>query len=356
VVSVMDTELKPRLISVGTANPPSTYTQQDLLELFRCENKLIRRFFTNSHINKRHLVLPEPDEDGEMPFEDGEKLIDKHLKTSLSIGTEAMTKCLSNSAMTAEEIDYICAVTTTGFLAPGLSAYFTRDGGLRDNVHRVDVVGMGCNAGMNGLLQTTQYAANNPGNPAMMVSSEICSAAYVFDMTVRTGVVNSLFGDGSAAIVLLARDDLSFKDGPQIMGFESLIVPQALEEMRFDFVDGLFSFYLGRDIPYLIGDNIEKPINALLDRFGLKRRDIKHWLIHSGGKKVIDAIKYNLGITEHDVRHTRTILRDFGNLSSGAFLFSFQELTREKIAEEGDWGVTIAMGPGISIETGLIRW
>jgi predicted naringenin-chalcone synthase len=189
-----------------------------------------------------------------------------------------------------------------------------------------------------------------------MLSCEICSAAYVFDMTVRTGVVNSLFGDGAAAILVLADDSLSHLDGPQLMDFESILVHEGVDEMRFDFVDGKFNFYLGRDIPYVIGENVKIPVGALLKRHGLKKRDIQHWLIHSGGKKVIDAIKYNLGLTEHDVRHTRSILRQFGNLSSGAFLFSFQELTREQVVREGDWGVTIAMGPGLSIETGLIRW
>ena len=81
-----------------------------------------------------------------------------------------------------------------------------------------------------------------------------------------------------------------------------------------------------------------------------------HKLVHSGGKKVVDSVKYNLGITEYDVRHTRSILKNYGNLSSASFLFFFQELTREGIAKQGDWGVSIAMGPGISIETGLLRW
>ncbi|RLE20390.1 MAG: type III polyketide synthase, partial [Acidobacteria bacterium] len=93
-----------------------------------------------------------------------------------------------------------------------------------------------------------------------------------------------------------------------------------------------------------------------LDRWGLKKRDISHWIVHSGGKKVIDAIKYNIGITEYDVRHTHSILRDYGNISSASFLFSLQELMREGVTEEGDWGVVIAMGPGVSIETGLLRW
>jgi alkylresorcinol/alkylpyrone synthase/polyketide synthase Type III len=94
----------------------------------------------------------------------------------------------------------------------------------------------------------------------------------------------------------------------------------------------------------------------LLERFGLKKREIRHWIVHGGGKKVIDAIQYNLGLTAHDLRHTRSILKGYGNVSSASFLFSYQALLREEIARPGDWGIAIAMGPGVSIETCLMRW
>jgi predicted naringenin-chalcone synthase len=95
---------------------------------------------------------------------------------------------------------------------------------------------------------------------------------------------------------------------------------------------------------------------ALLEKFGVRKRDVKHWIIHSGGKKVIDAIKYSLDLTSHDVRHTESILRDFGNLSSGSFLFSHQRLLDEEIAEPGDIMVMMTMGPGATIECCLARF
>jgi len=327
-----------------------------VLDLFRCEEKIITRFFKNAHIQTRHLVLPEPLADGGMPDESGEELLTKHTDTSLTIGGEAIERCLRDTSIGPADIDYFCAVTSTGFLCPGLTALVGDAVGMRDNIHRVDLVGMGCNGGMNGLMTTAAWAAAHPGRPALLLTCEVCSAAYVFDMTVRTGVVNSLFGDGAAAVLLIADESLDASVGPQLLDFESIMVAEAMKEMRFDFEDGKFSFYLGRDIPYLIGETVGVPVGRLLDRAGLKKRDIRHWIVHSGGKKVIDAIKYNLGLPEHDVRHTKSILRDFGNLSSAAFLFSYQELCGEGVVESGDWGVAIAMGPGISIETGLLRW
>lgn len=348
--------IAPRLISVGTANPPRTYTQQDLLRMFKCEVKEVRAFFESAHIRQRHLVLPEPLPDGSIPEENGTRLLEKHLEWGLKTGGEAIERCLAGRGVKPEQIDFMAVITSTGFLCPTLSAYLSDKLGMRRNTQRIDIVGMGCNAGMNGLYPTTHFAAANPGRLGLLVCVEVCSAAYVFDMTVRTGVVNSLFGDGAAAALLCADPKLTAADGPELLGFESHVIHEVRREMRFDFEQGKFSFYLGWAIPYQLGEQIAIPVTRLLERYGLKKRDISHWILHSGGKKVIDSARYNIGLTEHDVRHTRSILREFGNMSSASFLFSFDELRREGIAKAGDWGMFITMGPGVSVETGLLRW
>ena len=348
--------LVPRIIAVGTANPPTRYSQQEILDLFRCTDPTISKFFHNSHIQTRYLVLPEPSVDGSMPHEDGTMLLEKHRRTSRLISRQAIERCLESGGVAVEEIDFLATVTSTGFLCPSLSAHLCMDLQFRPNLVRADLVGMGCNGGMNGLAVAAQFAQANPGKKALLLACEICSAAYAFELTPVTGVVNSLFGDGAAAVILSADAKYNAAAGPQVMDFESYLLPETIREMRFDFQDGLFRFFLARDVPYVIGEHISKPVQNLLSRHNLHKRDIRHWLVHSGGKKVVDSIKYNLGLTSYDVRHTESILREYGNLSSTSFLFSYQRLTQERIAGEGDYGVTIAMGPGISLETGLLRW
>lgn len=128
--------------------------------------------------------------------------------------------------------------------------------------------------------------------------------------------------------------------------------------MRYDWDDaqGKFSFFLAPDIPYVVGAHTELVVGRLLSGTGLRRSDIRHWLVHSGGKKVIDAVRVNLGLTRHDVRHTTSVLRDYGNLSSGSFLFSYQRLVGEDVTRPGDHGVLMTMGPGSTIETALVQW
>ena len=241
--------------------------------------------------------------------------------------------------------------------------------GIAPQCSRVDVVGMGCNAGLNALGVTAAWSAAHPGKLAVLLCAEACSAAYVFDSTMRTAVVNSLFGDGAAAIALVAEDaageslptagePLPAVAGPRILSFASHIITDAIGAMRYDWDDsqGKFSFYLDPDIPYVVGAHAELVVGRLLAEAGLRLSDISHWLVHSGGKKVIDAVRVNLRLTRHDMRHTTGVLRDYGNLSSGSFLFSYERLLLEGVPKPGDYGVLMTMGPGSTIETSLIQW
>jgi polyketide synthase Type III len=264
-------------------------------------------------------------------------------------------KCLKRADAELSDVGYLTCVTSTGFLTPGLSAHLIRDFGLSPHTSRLDVVGMGCNAGLNGLNAVAGWARAHPGQLAVMVCVEVCSAAYVFDGTMRTSVVNSLFGDGAAAIAVVAD---ATAPGPELLKFASVIIPDAIDAMRYDWDDqhGRFSFFLDPDIPYVVGAHAELVVERLLADTGLRRDDVRHWLVHSGGKKVIDSVMVNLRLNRYDVRHTTGVLRDYGNLSSGSFLFSWDRLRDEGTPMPGDYGVLMTMGPGSTIETALVRW
>jgi 3,5-dihydroxyphenylacetyl-CoA synthase len=346
-----------QIIGVGTANPPNSYSQQDVLDMFRVEDPRIRSMFLNSAIDRRFLTLPQPGPDGKPELETQGELLKKHRVTGLEMGTRALQTALKDAGVDLYDVDYLTCVTSTGLLTPGFSAHVIRELGMRQDCSRLDVVGMGCNAGLNGLTAVTGWAAAHPGKTAVMLCVEACSSAYVFDGTMRTSVVNSLFGDGAAAVVVKANPEPP-KEGPRVMRFASCIIPEAIDAMRFDWDDdqGKFSFFLDRDVPYVVGAHAELVINRLLEGAGVRRSEIPHWIIHSGGKKVIDAVMVNLGLTRHDVRHTTGVLRDYGNLSSGSFLFSYNRLLEEKVVEPGDKAVFMTMGPGSTIETALLQF
>ncbi|KPI05685.1 Naringenin-chalcone synthase [Actinobacteria bacterium OK074] len=357
------TAVRPRIVGVGTAVSDTSYTQLDVLDAFAITDPKVRSVFLNSAIERRNLTLPAPDAHGiRVPESQGE-LLDKHKELALEMGGEALRACLKRAGAELADLRHLCCVTSTGFLTPGLSALLIRELGIDRHCSRSDIVGMGCNAGLNALGVVAGWSALHPGELAVVLCAEACSAAYAMDSTMRTAVVNSLFGDGAAAVALVAGrapadGAAAGPRGPAVLKFASCIIPEAVDAMRYDWdrTQGRFSFYLDPQIPYVVGAHAELVVDRLLDGTGLRRSDIGHWLVHSGGKKVIDAVVVNLGLTRHDVRHTVGVLRDHGNVSSGSFLFSYERLLEEGVTRPGEYGVLMTMGPGSTIETALVRW
>lgn len=346
----------PRIVGIGTANPPTRYAQADVVNLFDEVPDKVRKLFRNSHIKHRHLYLPTPGPDGKIRRETNQELIDKHLRGAIELGPQAVEQCLAGQGLAPQDIDGLVCVSSTGFLCPGLSAYMVKTMNLRNDVYRADILGMGCNAGLNGLRCAASVAGMDPKKKVVLLCIEICSAAYVNDGTLRTAVVNSLFGDGVAAVLVAGRDAVPGGKFPNILGFESITITERIDMMKFELQNDQLSFYLAKDTPYVIGTNIETPVYRLLDRYGLKKRDIKHWVIHSGGKKVLDSIKYSLGLSSYDIRHTSEILAECGNMSSASVFFALKRMETNREVESGDLGVAIAMGPGVAIETALLQW
>jgi 3,5-dihydroxyphenylacetyl-CoA synthase len=349
------------IAGVGTAVSSTSYSQEDVLDALNISDPRIRSIFLNSGIQRRYLTMPPRAGDGTRAPEEQADLLDKHKALAVEMGGSALRACLDGLGATVSDIRYLCCVTSTGFLTPGISALLIRDLGIDRHCARADIVGMGCNAGLNGLNAVSSWSLANPGQLAVMVCTEACSAAYALDSTMRAAVVNSLFGDGAAAIAVVGGPGSGAsgtRDRPRILKFASCLIPEAIGAMRFDWdsAQNRFSFFLDPQVPYVVGAHVELVIDRLLADTGLLRSDITHWLVHSGGKKVIDAVMVNLGLTRYDVRHTTGILRAYGNLSSGSFLFSYERLQRENVAAPGDYGVLMTMGPGSTIETALIQW
>lgn len=352
--------LLPRIRAVGTGVTSRKYTQEEVLQAFQITDRRIRSVFTNSWIKERHLSLPTLEKTPIIGEETQGQLLHKHTKIGLEMGSKSILRCLERSQAKLSDIRHLCCVTSTGFITPGFSALLIKELGLRRDCSRLDVVGMGCNAGLNALSAVTSWSQAHPKELALMVCIEVCSAAYVFDGSMRTAVVNSLFGDGAAALSVTANEKESSypQPSPTIVRFASYLIPEAIDAMCYDWDDSQnkFSFFLDPQVPYVIGAHAVSALKQLLAGTSLHLLDIKHWIIHAGGKKVIDSVRINLGLTRHDMRHTISVLQDYGNVSSGSFLFSYERLLQEGTIAPGDYGVMMTMGPGSTIELALLHW
>lgn len=345
----------PRILAIGTANPPNRYSQREVydfaarhVEMYR--NPRIEHIFMTSDIDYRHFAFDMSTLD---PNETADEMHERFAQHSVMISKEAISRCLRDAGLTAEDIDYIVAVSCTGYLCPGLSAILIKEMGMRNDLQRADLIGMGCAGAMPGLQRAFDFVNAYPDRKALLIAVEICSACYYVDESLETVVGNAICGDGAAA-VLIANHGIGA--GPELVQFETLIEPSFIDTVGFQFKSGKLRIVLSKDIRGAAGGLAGKVIGSLLTKAGLVKKDIKHWVVHSGGRKVIDNIKDDLGLSETQLYHSRCVLKNFGNMSSPTVLFVLKETMRASNPARGDLGVMLAMGPGLAIEAGLIRW
>jgi polyketide synthase Type III len=347
--------VNPKILSIGTANPKRRYSQEEIyqvdaqhFEMYR--NPRIQEIFMNSDIEYRHLYL---EKETFVPFESADELHSRFERGAVDIGAEAIQRCLSRGGVAVDEIDLIVAVSCTGYLCPGLSSIFIKELGMRDDVQRADLLGMGCAGAMPGLQRAHDFVKAYPARKALVIAVEICSACYYVDDSLETVVGNAICSDGAAAVVL-GSDAGSL--GPSLQNFQTHLEPSFIKTVGFEFREGKLRIVLSKDIRDEAGGLAKILIDKLLAANRLSREDISHWVLHSGGRKVIDGVRCEVGLTDEQVRHSKSVLKNFGNMSSPTVLFVLDETIRSGQPSLGDLGVMIAMGPGLAIEGALLKW
>ncbi len=340
-------------LGVESAFPVQTFTQREVFQKLRIEGphqKSFERFFNHPHIEKRHLSL-------EHSNETNSQLIERFKNESLKLTREATSRLLNKLNVSSQHIDFVCCITSTGFIVPSLSALLYKTLGLRADCERLDVVSMGCNAGLNGLKAVKNWCADNPGRKGLLVCAEICSAIYCLDGSENTDLVNSLFGDG-IAVALLESSGKHAGKYPRVSQFQSYLIPESLPMLRFDYnsAQNRNCFFIDKKTPETLARHIHIPINSLLDRENLTLNQLTLWIVHTGGAAILDAIEKKLELPPEALKYTRETLKHYGNISSASFLATYQLYQDSQALNAHENAVMITMGPGLTIETAILRW
>ncbi|MBI4484248.1 MAG: type III polyketide synthase [Acidobacteria bacterium] len=340
--------MNPRILGLGTANPAERFTQEEVYALCGYSSKEIKRIFLRSDIDYRHLFIARNQDRHESP----DQLHARFRQGALEIASQAIEKCLESAGRKPEDVDFVAAVTCTGYLCPGLASRLVRDLRMKRDVQRADIVGMGCAGALPGLQRAFDHVKAHSSHTALLVAVEICSAAYTIDdSNLETVVGNAICADGAAAVLLGPHGD-----GPEVLGFHSLLEPAFLEKVGFDFVEGKLRIVLGKEIPEVAGPMVQQALGELFGRFQVRKEDIRYWILHPGGRRVLDRIKEFLHLPEPALRHSRTVLRNYGNMSSPTVLFVLGETLRHERPQPGNLGLLMALGPGMAAESALLRF
>jgi 3,5-dihydroxyphenylacetyl-CoA synthase len=341
----------PRIIAIGTATPEFRMTQEQAFHAAGYKTERIRKIFLNCDIDFRHFYV-----EGALNRNEGcDELNQRFLRGAMHTGCRAILGCLESCGLSAQDIDFLAVCTCTGYACPDVGSRLIAHMGFNSNIQRASIVGLGCAGALPTLQRVTDFVRANPGRQALMLAVEICSACYYVDHTFETVVGNAICADGAAAFLLSGTPE-SNSLYPQVIDFEAFIDPERIEEVGLIHREGKLRIVLGEAIQHLAGPMIEKALQRLLQRHGLSQSLIRFWVVHPGGRKVIDRVQKHFRMSDDQLRFSRSVLRNYGNMSSPTVMFVLNEIVRSGEPRSGDWGVMIALGPGMAAELALLRW
>jgi predicted naringenin-chalcone synthase len=193
----------------------------------------------------------------------------------------------------------------------------------------------------------------NPQQRALMLAIELCSLHFQPTDDTENVIVSALFGDGAGAAVIGYDDE---NQGPMLVDSLTRCEYNTLEHMAFHLTDHGMKMRLSAYVPEILGANVEDFVDDLLARNGLVRSDVKFWGLHPGGLKIMQHIERRLELEPNDLRYSRAVLKQYGNMSSATILFVLDEIIKNGHPERGDHAVLLAFGPGLTMESCLLRW
>jgi alkylresorcinol/alkylpyrone synthase len=274
---------------------------------------------------------------------------------ALELAERAVRACLSNTALAPDQIDHVYFVTTTGLTTPSLDALLAARLGMRPDVRRTPVFGLGCAAGAGALARACDVLRASPDAHALVVSVELCSLVFSTQALTPTDLVGvALFGDGAAAVVL--GGDGASDRGAAVVDSRSQLFLDAPDLMGWNFTGDGMRLVLSREIPEFVAERVVPVLTAFLEEHGMSPTEIDHFLLHPGGPKVMATYRTALGLSERDLRIARESMRQYGNLSSASVLFMLSDLLSSGTPSEGDRGLMLALGPGFAAEMLLLAW
>ncbi|MFP5329595.1 MAG: type III polyketide synthase [Alphaproteobacteria bacterium] len=334
------------LLSLATAVPPQTvaqdYAKAAARRAFGGKKALFDRLsgvFDNAGIAKRHIIAPPDWYEQPHGWHDRNAL---YLKAAEELFEAAASEAIRKAGLDPEDIDGVVTVSTTGIATPSLEARVGPRLGLRDDIRRVPVFGLGCAGGVAGLATAARLASADPGSNWLFVTVETCSISIRLDSDDPAAIVaTALFGDGAAAAVVRSGTHSLAR----IAGAAEKLWPDTQRIMGWDVEDPGLAVVFDRAIPPFIQENLARAVDEMLGSFGLERNDVDRFCCHPGGVKVIDAIETALDLPQGELNLEREVLRDYGNMSAPTVLFVLERLLERGLP---DRVMMAAFGPGFT--------
>jgi len=348
-----------RIAGVASAFPKNYFKQEVIVEALKNfwrdrlpNTDILDRLNESMKVDGRFLVEPIGFYENMRTWGEAN---DAWIAAGLDLGEKALCRALVRAGLEPRELSAIFVTSVTGIAAPSLDARLANRMGLSANIKRVPIFGLGCVAGAAGISRAADYVRAYPDQAAALLSVELCSLTLQRDDISMAHLISALlFGDGAAAAVVVGSDVES--DGPEILATKSILYPNTERVMGWDISEKGFHIVLSPEVPDTVIKHLGEDVDSFLAEQNLTRGDIKSWVMHTGGPKVLEATAISLGITEKDLEASWNSLRKVGNISSTSVLLVLEDVYMHRRPEPGTLSILAAMGPGFCAELVLLRW
>jgi alkylresorcinol/alkylpyrone synthase len=336
--------VRPRLRALETAVPPYVLDQKDVAvraaNLFRGRKDIDRLMpvFENTGIERRYSCVPIEWYSEPHGWKDRNELYIVH---SLDLFERIAEACLKTAGLDRHDIGAIVTVSTTGIATPSLDALLVERLGLRRDIVRLPIFGLGCAGSVLGMARAATLAKAMPGTNVLFLVVELCALTFRKDDVGKSNIVaTALFGDGAAGAILSTDGD-----GAEIGATGEYTWPNSLDIMGWEIEEDGLKARFATSIPGLVAGDFRKIANDFARKNDIDLKDIDAFACHPGGAKVLDALEDSLSLQRGALEDSRAVLRDYGNMSAATAMFV---LKRMEARDKRERRMMTALGPGFS--------
>ncbi|MBC7953733.1 MAG: type III polyketide synthase [Rhodospirillaceae bacterium] len=335
--------MPPRLAAIATAAPSHTISRTQVAamarQVFGDELDRLGPIYANAGIDQRQSCVPL---EWYLRPHGWKERSDLFVQHALDLAARAVVDCVAKAGLRLDQVDALVAVSTTGMCTPSLDALLMERLGLRRDVTRLPIFGLGCAGGVLGLARAAALAKAMPGSNVVMVVVELCGLTFrPGDRSASNMVATALFGDGCAAALLSTT-----ADGPALTAWGEHTWPDSLDIMGWHVEDDGFGVQFSRDIPPLVARHFRPALDGWLAANGLEHGQIDRFLCHPGGAKVVNALEEALTLPPGTLALERDVLRDYGNMSAATLMFVLERALAGPLPRRS---VAAALGPGFTV-------
>lgn len=351
------------LLSLERFTPPYSYAQEEVVPWVRRwieadptpKARRLLAVYESAGVRRRGSVVPI-----EQVFAPGdfETQNDRYVRVANETAHAVTRRALESSGLAARDIGLLVSVSCTGFMIPAVDASVANALGLGPRLARLPITESGCAGGVVGMARALDYLEAHPESAAVVLALEFASLTFQpWDRSAANVVSVAIFGDGAAAAVLVGPRHPRADSGlARLTAAGSLFFPGTSHLMGFRLRNSGLQIILDRGLSPFVRREIVPAVDGFLTPRGLARSDITSWVLHPGGRRVLEAMAEALGLSADDMLATEKVLAEHGNMSSVTVLFVLDEILRHRRPAAGSRGLLGAFGPGFGAELALVEF